>query len=68
MTNFEKHFSLLSTMRQEPDFHGFAIVNNQPVNCFGQCYDCDLHWDKIRNCSSVLLDWLFDETDEDEEL
>lgn len=67
MTNFEKHFSFLNAMRQDPNCHGIAIVDNQPVYCIGQCYDCDLHWDKIRHCSSVLLDWLFDWNDGDEE-
>lgn len=58
MTNFEKYRNLLIEIRNMRDAHGIAIVDNQPVACFGQCYNCDLRSSE-NDCSDALIEWLF---------
>ncbi len=63
MTNFERYRDLLIEIHNMRDANGIAIVDNQPVACFGQCYNCDLRYSG-RDCSDDIIEWLFDQSDE----
>ena len=56
MTNFEKYHDLLIEILNMRDVHGIAIVDNQPVACFGQCYNCALRSSE-NDCLDALINW-----------
>lgn len=63
MTNFERYRDLLIEIHNMRDANGIAIVDNQPVACFGQCYNCDLRGFE-NGCLYTFIEWLFDQSDE----